>query len=289
MASKRNLPEDLHMLRRYILFLKKSPIITAILAIVYIIVCIKTIDTSTSFQVFIVRTMLCGAVCFFLYQISGDKTLTASYNSTGYVIRVSIGFLIISGLLGTLSLVMSMMNNVPLSNHPALGTLTVFLMFMSVGLFEELAFRAVINDAIIYKFREWKYVFVLSAVVSSIAFGGAHVLGFDTSSSLAWMQAIGKTLSAGVFGLALLILYWKTRNIWACGVVHGLYDYLASFSMGIYESAALKHPTYVASDEAAVPVIILYSVLTLIEVVFVLIIWKKVGKSIDFNEIRKNW
>ncbi len=35
-------------------------------------------------------------------------------------------------------------------------------LFISVGLFEKLAFRAVINDAIIYKFREKKYTFPLS-------------------------------------------------------------------------------------------------------------------------------
>lgn len=277
------------MLRRYILFLKKSPIITALLAIVYIMVCIKKVDTSTNFQVFLVRTMLCGAVCFFLYQISGDKTLTSSYNSTGYVIKVSIGFLIIATLIGIVLMVMSLQGDAPISDNPVLGTLVLFLMFMAVGLFEELAFRAVINDAIIYKFREWKYVFVLSAVVSSIAFGAAHVIGFNTSSYLAWLQAIGKTLSSGVFGLALLILYWKTRNIWACGVVHGLYDFLASFSMGIYKSPALQHTSYVASDENAIQVIILYSVLTVIEGAFALIIWKKIGKKIDFKKIRKDW
>lgn len=277
------------MLRRYIMFLKKSPIITALLAIVYIMVCIKKVDTSTNFQVFLVRTMLCGAVCFFLYQISGDKTLTSSYNSTGYVIKVSIGFLIIATLIGIVLMVMSLQGDAPISDNPVLGTLVLFLMFMAVGLFEELAFRAVINDAIIYKFREWKYVFVLSAVVSSIAFGAAHVIGFNTSSYLAWLQAIGKTLSSGVFGLALLILYWKTRNIWACGVVHGLYDFLASFSMGIYKSPALQHTSYVASDENAIQVIILYSVLTVIEGAFALIIWKKIGKKIDFKKIRKDW
>ena len=162
-------------------------------------------------------------------------------------------------------------------------------MFMAVGLFEELAFRAVINDAIIYKFREWKYVFVLSAVVSSIAFGAAHVVGFEATSYLAWLQAIGKTLSAGVFGLALLILYWKTRNIWACGVVHGLYDFLASVSMGVFESPAMNHNTYVAPDESAIQAIILYSVLTVIEGVITFIIWKKIGKQIDFDDIRRNW
>lgn len=63
------------MLKRYILLLKKYPLVTAVVAIVYSMVCIKTIHTDTYFQDFIVRTLLCGAMAFFLYQISGDKTL----------------------------------------------------------------------------------------------------------------------------------------------------------------------------------------------------------------------
>ena len=277
------------MLRRYILFLKRSPIITAVLAIIYIMVCLKTVETSTHFQTFIVRTMLCGAVCFFLYQISGDKTLAASYNSTGYVVKTSSAFLVLAAVFGIFSLVMSLGTGLPMRENIPKEILILFLMFISVGLFEELAFRAVINDAIIYKFRNWKYVFVLSAVVSSIVFGAAHVLGFDVTSRLAWMQAVGKTLSAGVFGLALLIMYWKTRNIWACGVVHGLYDFLAAINMGVFKMPEEAHRSYIAEDAAAVPVIVLYSVLTIVEIVILLVIWKKVGKRIDFDEIRRTW
>ena len=61
------------MLKRYILFLKKYPLITAAVAIVYAMVCIKTIKTDSFFEMFILRSLLCGAMAFFLYQISGDK------------------------------------------------------------------------------------------------------------------------------------------------------------------------------------------------------------------------
>lgn len=251
-------------------------------------VCLKTVPTTTNFQNFIVRTMLCGAVCFFLYQISGDKTLVASYNSTGFVIKYSLGFLILSSCFGILGFIGEIMKKAPLSRNPVKDLVVLFLMFIAVGLFEELAFRAVINDAIVYKFRNWRYVFVLSAVVSSLSFGAAHIIGFDTSSPLAWGQAIGKTLSAGVFGLALLILYWKTRNIWACGIAHGLYDFFASFSMGIFNSGAIKG-TYVLSDDRAVPALIAYGVITLICAFITLFVWKKVGRQIDFDEIRRSW
>ncbi len=40
-----------------------------------------------------------------------------------------------------------------------------------LGLYEETVFRVIINDAILYKFRNSKYVFVWIAVISSLVFG----------------------------------------------------------------------------------------------------------------------
>ncbi len=277
------------MLQKYILFLKRHPLITAAIAITYAILCLKCVPAETDFQVFLVRTMLCGAMAFFLYQISGDKTLTSSYNSTGYVIKVASGFWIISFIMGVISLLSMAASGAKVNENPVKHIIILFLMFLFVGLFEEMAFRAVINDAIIYAFRDKKYVFVLSAVVSSVVFGAAHVIGFDVSSGLAWAQAVGKTASAGIFGLVLLFLYWKTRNIWACGVVHGVYDFMISFGSGIYDTTQETHHTYVAPDEAAIPVIITYAVMILITLFILWRVWKKIGKQIDYNGIRENW
>ena len=55
------------------------------------------------------------------------------------------------------------------------------------------------------------------------------------------------------------------------------------------QKAHMSHYTYVVSDESAMQAIILYSVFTVLEGIVTLIIWKKIGKKIDFNEIRKNW
>ena len=278
------------MLKKYIEFMKRSPLITAALCIVYVVVCFKTVPTETDFQFFIVRTMLCGAVCFFLYQISGDKTLASSYVSTGYVIKNSIGFLVMSLIMGTLMLISDIEEQVPLKDNPVLGFIIIFLMFISVGLFEELAFRAVINDAIIYKFREKKYVFVLSAVVSSIVFGAAHIVGeFDATSAIAWGQAVAKTLESGVFGLALLILYWKTRNIWACGVAHGLFDFFAGYTEGLFVPMKTSGSSYINTGEDGLQILITYFVIAAINVVLTFIVWKRVGKTIDFEKIRREW
>ena len=95
------------------------------------------VPTETDFQFFIVRTMLCGAVCFFLYQISGDKTLASCYVSTGYVIKNSIGFLVMSLIMGSVLLLSNIDDKVPLKDNPVLGFIIIFLMFISVGLFDK--------------------------------------------------------------------------------------------------------------------------------------------------------
>ena len=277
------------MLKKYIEFMKRSPLITAALCIVYVVVCFKTVPTETNFQFFIVRTMLCGAVCFFLYQISGDKTLASCYVSTEYVIKNTLGFLVMSLIMGSVLLISDLEEKVPLKENPVLGLIIIFLMFISVGLFEELAFRAVINDAIIYKFREKKYVFILSAVVSSLVFGAVHVLGFNPSSPVAWGQAVAKTLEAGVFGLALLILYWKTRNIWACGVAHGLFDFFAGYTEGLFVTVKNSGSSYINTGEDGVRMLITYFVIAAINAVLTFIVWKKVGQTIDFEKIRREW
>lgn len=277
------------MLQKYIMFLKRHPLVTAAIAIVYALACIKLVPTATYLQTFLVRTMLCGAMAFFLYQISGDKTLAASYNSTGYVIKVAIGFWVLSFAVGAASLAVSAVTGAEKLDHPLRNLIIMFLMFLFVGLFEEMAFRAVINDAIIYAFRDRKYVFVLSAVASSIAFGAAHIIGFDTTSALAWAQAAGKTISAGLFGLVLLFLYWKTRNIWACGMVHGVYDFFTAFGRAFYKEPVTGASDYVVPDADAMPVLIVYGVMTLIMLFILWRVWKKIGKQIDYDAIRANW
>ena len=276
------------MLKRYILFLKKRPLITAALAIAYAMVCLKTIPTESFFQGFLMRTLLCGGMIFFLYQISGEKTLLSYAHSTGYVIKVTLPLWLFALPVGIFGFLVSAGTGTPVREDAMLQLLIGFLMFLFVGLFEEIAFRAVINDAIICRFREKKYVFVLSAVVCSLVFGVVHVIGADLSTPLAWAQVAGKTVSAGLFGLVLIILYWKTRNIWACGVVHGVFDFLAAFSMCIFENPG-KIGNYVVPDESAVAVLIVYAIESAVELLALWIVWRKVGRKINYQELRETW
>ena len=275
------------MLKKTVEYLKKHPIIAAALTVVFGTVCVYTIPVENNFHRFLVRAMLCGFVSFVLYQISGEKTFESSYKNTGYVIKCFSVFLIISLIQGVLLLLGNIQSSSMVDN-PIIGLVNTFMFYISVGLFEELLFRAVINDAILYELRAKKNVFLIIALVSSISFGAIHTVDVDVTSLTAWALAIGKILETAVFGFASLILYWKTRNVWACGIAHGLYDFLTAFSTGIFKSTE-ETTSYVAVNANSSYSLIMYGVRTVIGLIIVLIIWKKVSKKIDFEKIRNEW
>ena len=152
------------MLKKYILFLKEHPLITAAFAVTYAIVCLKSVPTDNFYQDLIMRTLLCGAMIFFIYQISGEKTLLSYSQSTGYVIKVAAPYWIFALLTGAFGFLFKVSSDYPVREGATLQLFIGFLMFIFVGLFEEMAFRAIISDAIIYRFRDKKNVFVWSAV-----------------------------------------------------------------------------------------------------------------------------
>ena len=285
-------------MRKLIDYMMTHPLFTGIAGIMVAIFSIKCCNTAgDSLSEGILRMLLVGTMAFFLYFVSREKTLQKCGVETGYVVKVLSPLLITSALLGGLSTVSGFISHVPMQpNWIANFFLTLFEMLF-VGLFEEIAFRALINDAIVYRFRTFKHVFLLSAVLSSLIFGYAHVMFVPISSPLMAGQVAGKTISTGLFGLASLFLYWKTRNIWACGLLHGLFDFLISLPGVLFvrqqaqlTSYAVEGPTGILVIVVyAINVIVVYAINILINGIICLVIWRKVGKTLDFEEMRETW
>ena len=90
---------------------------------------------------------------------------------------------------------------------------------MSVGLFEECIFRGVIFSLLAAVFSQDRKGLWRTYVVSSFIFGGAHLSnGFSLGTLL---QVIYTVLTGGLFAFVLL----KTKNIFCCGFIHGLYNF----------------------------------------------------------------
>ena len=162
------------------------------------------------------------------------------------------------------------------------------LLCLFVGLFEESAFRVIINDAILYKFRNSRHVFVWIAVISSLVFGAVHVFPTNISTASAVANTLLKIIQTGLVGFCLLILYWKTRNILGIALAHAIYDGLT-----VVPGAIMNDTKDLGSADLYVNTgsdgMMIYVGLIVITSVAAAIIWRKVGRKIDFEEIRKTW
>lgn len=279
-------------------FLKKQPLLTGLICLVLSVVTVRLIDTygGLSPKGMVIRMMLTVECAAFLYLISREKVFEHADNQTGYAVRKLSRLLILTAAMGALGLAQAVKD--PLAENLPVRLAYSLTELLFVGLFEELCFRAVLNDALLYQFREKKGIFVWIAVLSSLIFGAVHVLGSDIGTGIALAQAVLKTIATALFGFALLIVYWKTHNIWACALIHAMDDFLLSVPEIVFRSSApVEERQYVlegvmqAGDEAfdiGFIAVGTYILQILFGVVIVLSL-RKVLRSIDFEQIRREW
>ena len=86
---------------------------------------------------------------------------------------------------------------------------------MIVGLFEECIFRGVIFSILASVFPKSKKGFLWTYITSSIIFGLAHIINGIS------VQILYTILTGGLFTFCLI----KTKNIFCCAAIHGLYNF----------------------------------------------------------------
>ena len=279
-------------MRKLIDYMMTHPLFAGIAGIMVAIFSIKCCNTAgDSLSEGILRMLLVGTMAFFLYFVSREKTLQKCGVETGYVVKVMSPLLITAAILGGLGTASGLTQHTPLRPDWIANFFLVLFEMLFVGLFEETAFRALINDSIVYQFRSFKHVFLLSAILSSLIFGYVHVMFVPVNSPIIAGQVVGKTISTALFGLASLFLYWKTRNIWACGLLHGhgMFDFLTSLPSILFVEEQAANSSYAVEGSEGIVVIVVYVIDIVINGLICLQIWKKIGKTMDFEEMRENW
>ena len=81
-------------------FLKRYPIIIGVIALVLAIKGVLYSPHETYLDILEARVVLCAIMLFFLWLISGKKTLSQINNQTGYVIKKGAGLWIIALFVG---------------------------------------------------------------------------------------------------------------------------------------------------------------------------------------------
>lgn len=285
-------------MKKFLALLKKYPLLNMILTVAVCYLGIQFFDRACDnlAQCALLRVILavvCGASIF---AISGSKSFEKLDKDIGYVQLKYIGFLIFGVIVGLVGFVPALKGGVKLVDKWPLELFFDILLVVSVGIYEELCFRVIINDALLYQFRNNKYIFVWIAIVSSVIFGLVHIIGASIETPIALTQAILKTLTSALMGFGLLILYWKTHNFWAIAISHAIYDSLPLIAGQIFDTGA-SVGSYI-SEETIVSdgftfnkgyfLIGLYAIQLIIHIVLVLGLLK-VLKSIDFKKIRQEW
>lgn len=277
--------------------MKKVPLLAGIVGVVLSIAFIKIVGHAypqIGKESMMIRIAMTFMSLLFLYLISGPKIFENSSNETGYALKKLLPFILYAAIMGGVSFVALCLQKEFKADWPVVLIIgAVEILF--VGLYEELTYRALVNDALLYQFREKKGIFVVIAVISCLMFGYIHVMSVDISSPLAFAQAAMKIINCGLYGFSFLVIYWKTHNIWAGAVAHGTYDFCTAVLSNLFvgnESHGYVMTDAIESEGTVVNMGAVGLGYYLIEFVFMIIltiVMIRVLKTIDFKKIREEW
>ena len=271
-------------------FSKKYPILVGIVG--FLVIYLSFMNTPStpnqnSYELSVLKIIITIACTGFIALISGDKILVNSSNRTGYGLLIGLPVIMVNGILGIVYLIIKFLGDEPLVSGWYINILLMALSYLSVGFFEETLFRGLINDAILYQFRNKKGVFVAIAIISSLVFGIVHVLGSDVHNLFTFLQAFLKTISCAMAGFLFLTVYWKTHNIVVCAILHAISDFIPSVPFALF-SQGEELESYVMEGEAGLAQCT-GQVVQIVFTIIALFIMLKFIKSIDFKKIREEW
>ena len=148
-----------------------------------------------------------------------------------------------------------------------LRTLGVLVMCLGIGICEEAMFRGLLFGGLLSRKRSTDADVQKMAIISSVAFGLAHVewWALDYGDPMSWAQAILKVVQTGMLGLFLTAVTVKTRNITGCMLLHGLSNFMLMVtSVGLMGDT--PDVEYVTSGPDSVAVVAMYVMVILMYV-----------------------
>ena len=158
----------------------------------------------------------------------------------------------ISALLCCIPALMVCVNNIPIvglisgtivPNKPAWFIALFSVQCLSIGLFEEFAFRAVLLPAVLHKYGYSKKSIFLSVAASSAAFGMIHLFNILEGAGIGpVVLQIG--YSALIGGMCAIVLL-RTRCIWLCVILHTVFDFGGFFVPSVAIGKLWDTPTVV--------------------------------------------
>lgn len=206
--------------------LRKALLVFLVLVLLAVEIGYRTLDIEgyTAEMIYLAATrFIGGAVCvIFMLEFSfgtvmyplGNKSLIAIASVLPAFIVAVNNFPFISFFSGDCSLAAT-----------AADVLLFATFCLSVGFFEEFAFRGCVLMYLLKKRKDSKKGIFVAILLSSLVFGLIHLVNLATSSPLAVILQIGYSSLIGA--LCSLVLL-ATKNIWLCVLLHALYNFLGN-------------------------------------------------------------
>lgn len=197
-----------------------------------------------------------------LLVLGGARMLRPRMKAILSVLRQGWWAIFVSAGLGVFELVTYIMEDAVVIDEGTLGRLVyITVLCLLVGLFEEAAFRGILQGGFMAAFGGTKRGLFVAVIVMSLAFGAAHVMwsDLDITDSLQVAQAFLKVIQTGVYAVFLSSQVIRTREIWGVGLLHGLDDWLLLVVSVVLGGESLETEYVVVGDDA-VPTILLYLV-----------------------------
>jgi membrane protease YdiL (CAAX protease family) len=221
----------------------------AVVAIALLLLC-EIFDPAALFRESLGEKVANGIVLTLTRALGGVAFLAMLIN-LGYRVLDPFKKPFFKGLLISLPAFVIAINNCPYSQLIKGGAriteewwvaVLLFIECLSVGFFEEMAFRGVVFLSLLKRkpgSRSWA---ALSVVISSVIFGLVHMINLFESSPGAVFLQIGYSALIGAMCSVVLV---KTANIWLCVLIHGIYNFAGAFVSRCAEGVLLDTFTVV--------------------------------------------
>ena len=268
-------------------FFKKYPISILFIELIIDLCALELVRKQPVIIALITRLLLALKSYFLVKLIAGDKVKGYwDIKNALYVISRLKPFWIFAFVVGSLSFSSFMLVGTPLIENWFIKFAFYFFFMLTVGLFEEMTFRVVINESILYQFKDDKNVFKYIGIATVLIFGVVHIIGSDITSFISLATAILKVLSAGLIGLTFMFMFWKKKNILGCVLTHAFYDFFSAISTYFFVPGMELKTSYVNDGNVGIVTIVVYLGMIAWTVYILNRLWKSELKDFDFEKLK---
>lgn len=103
-----------------------------------------------------------------------------------------------------------------------------FMVTLAIGIYEELLCRGLLFNSFENYFGNTKRGIYLSAILSSLVFGIMHLMNLIWFPSLI-ISTICQVVYAAFVGFLFCVIYYRSKNLISCMLLHGIFDFTAYF------------------------------------------------------------